>query len=109
MSDKRHYASESANGSESSHGFVNDTVVMVFSTKSTRDAYVRNSRNISTSAISRCEVTSKATNWSLTQNKNIAPRPFSGEFWGITEGIDDPTWCIGLVSVCSDTEERFYK
>lgn len=118
MSHPRYFSAESAHGSESSHGFSNDTIVRVFSGKSARDKYVSESRNISCRAIPANDATKQAANWSMAGNCSSAPRPFSGEFWGIVESyLDDdlPEGCIGRLECCSDNDcmgnlvERFYR
>ena len=111
---KRYYSAESAHGSDSSHGFSNDTIVLAFSSPQTRDDYVTKSRNISCRAILAREVTKYATNLNLSSNRTNAPRPFSGEFWAII----DPYYnaeipgLLGYVGVpCTDEPiiERLHK
>ena len=103
---KRYYSAESAHGSESSHGFSNDTIVLAFNSSRARDDYVTKSHNISCKAILASEVTKYATNLNLSSNHTNAPRPFSGEFWAI---IDAPCYnaeipgLLGYVGVpCTD-------
>ena len=112
---KHYYSAESAHGSESSHGFINDTIVFAFNSRQARDNYVAKSRNISCQAILAREATKYATNFNLSSNRTNAPRPFSGEFWAI---IDDPYYSaeipglLGYVEVaCSDEPiiERLHK
>ena len=112
----KYYAAKSAHGSDSSQGFANDTIVMVFTSRSDRDEYVRASSNLSCVAITRREVTSNASNWSMNRNEMIAPVPFSGEYWGIVEDDWSETEIpgyIGTVEVCgnayaNESAERFY-
>jgi len=103
MRARRYFSAESTHGSESSMGFGNDTVVYVFSSKLARDNYVRDSRNISCRAIKRYQVTNEAANYSLTRNTYNRPRPFSTEFWGITNWRSRD-WeiggLVGAVEVC---------
>lgn len=90
---KKYYSAESAHGSDTSWGFSNDTIVKVFSSRSARDEYVRNSRNITCKAIPARMATREATNFSLSGNHTNAPRPFHSEFWAIIppyEGADTP-------------------
>ncbi len=108
MGKKRYFAAESAHGNESSHGFSNDTIVRVFSSRTARDAYVEESRNVSCHAIAARLATSFAANWSMTHNCNIAPRPFSEEFWGIvTDADNDLSCCLGTLEVCRPDDEQF--
>ena len=119
MNPKRFFSSESAHGSESSHGFANDTIVLVFDSKQARDKYVERSRNLSCKAIRASEATSEAANQSLTSNDDGRPRPFSSECW-IIRVLDHPDWtdwgCIGVLEIGSTMEvgygsnlERFYR
>jgi len=106
-----YYSAESRHGSETSHGFANDTVVRVFLHNKNRDRYVRESRNLSCKPITRREVTNQATNESLTQGRHIKPRPFTGEYWGI---VQDPQGiAYGVIEVCTPWDpwesERLYK
>ena len=115
---KYYYAGGSNHGTSSSHGFSNDWFVLAFSDKKSRDKYVEESENISVRSILRKDVTSYAANWSLNQNKEIKPRPFTDEFWGITY-FDrwDVSWAsniVGFIDICNPDElqqglcERFY-
>ena len=115
---KRYYSAESTHGSESSHGFSNDTIVFAFDSRQARDNYVTKSRNLSCKAILAREVTKCATNFNLSSNHTNAPRPFSGEFWAIIDAYDDAYdgetihGLIGYVGVpCSDELiiERLHK
>ena len=98
-------------------GFANDWRVIVFSSKAARDRYVETTPNISTKAIKASEATQRATNYSLNDNRQIAPRPFTGEYWGIVDFYDEddhPEGAIGTLEVCHDRDEcpiieRFYK
>ena len=102
MRARRYFSAESAHGSAWSHGFSNDTVVLAFLSKNARDEYVEKSKNISCKAIPRSKVTAYATNYSMTQNKNIKPEPFTNEFWGISMDYryEEIPGCIGNVMVC---------
>lgn len=108
---KRFYSAESYHGSESSHGFSNDTIVYVWGSKKARDAYVENSRNLSCQAIERKNVTNWATNYSMDQNKDIKPQPFSGKYWAILPSSASYDGLIGEIGIanCHDRYERFYK
>ena len=110
---KRYYAGESTHGSETSHGFANDWNVYVFESKQARDVFVSERLNLSTIAIKRADVTKYATNMSLTANREIRPRPFTEEFWGIIDNFEEIPGCVGVVSVCDYNDdymtERFYK
>jgi len=113
----RYFSAESLHGSSSSHGFSNDTQVYVFGSKKARDKYVRESTNISCKAIPAKRATKEATNWSLTQNCDIKPNTFKGEYWGIDDswlmyGDMLPEGLLGQLTVCDDNNcggERFYK
>lgn len=109
----RYYSAESIHGNETSHGFANDTVVMVWRSKRARDKYVAESNNLSCEAIKHSEVTQNATNRSLTQNRDIKPRPFYGEYWAIVEPQIEEDGLIGYVECVDDSNplviERFYK
>ena len=113
---KRYFSAESAHGSSTSQGFANDTLVLVFESKTARDNYITSGGNITRRAIKASEATKEATNYSLTQNKAIKPDTFSGEYWGITNDItdyaDQVAGCIGELTVCHDDNyprgERFY-
>ena len=115
---KRYFSSESAHGSESSHGFSNDTIVYAFDSKAARDTYVEESRNISCKAIRFRDVTTHATNMNLSLNSHNTPRPFHNEFWGIVDASlirpdDPPAGLIGQVECCDDYSpgviDRLYK
>ena len=80
---KRFFSSESQHGSETSHGFSNDTIVRVFNSKKARDKYVHESKNLSCEAIKFADVTRHATNYSMTQDREVKPDPFRGEYWCI--------------------------
>jgi hypothetical protein len=110
---KKFYSAESVHGSSSSFGFANDIIVYVWDSKKNRDEYISNTSNISATAIKRCDVTKEANNWSLTQNCGSAPRPFSGEFWGIVKTDLDKPGIIGEIECCSEFDnfrliDRFY-
>ena len=113
---KRYFSAESAHGSESSYGFSNDTIVLVFDSKTARDNYVSECKNISCKAIPFKSATKYASNYSLTRNMYMSPIPFTPEYWGITNDITDYTdinGCLGEVAVCNDNcypkGERVYK
>jgi hypothetical protein len=111
---RKYFSAESAHGSSTSWGFSNDTIVYVFASKSDRDRYVRESHNLSVKAIKKSEVTKQATNFSLTQNKDIKPNPFKGEFWGIEEVEENDKGIIGQVTIFNDESvpwfiERLFK
>jgi hypothetical protein len=112
---KRYFACQSAHGGLTSYGFSNDIDVFVFESKSDRDKFVQESKNLSCKAIRKSQVTSKASNYNLRTHQRYKPKPFSGEFWGI-----DNSWLpefaekynvIGTVIVCSygDNCEKIYK
>jgi|GEM_PF-2570572 len=112
MRNKRFYTAESVHGSESSMGFANDTIVSVFSSKAARDKYVQESRNVSCTAILAKEATKYAANYSLIRNKEIKPDPFSGEYWGVCNWIDENIeGYLGTLGICNqdDDYERFYR
>jgi hypothetical protein len=111
---KKYFSAESAHGSSTSYGFSNDTIVYVFASKADRDRYVRESSNLSVKAIKKSDVAKHATNFSLTQNKDIKPNPFKGEFWGIAEVEENENKIIGRVEIFDDEHawnliQRLYK
>jgi hypothetical protein len=111
---KRFFAKFSAHGSVTSHGFVNDTIVLVFNSKKNRNDFVKNSNNLSCRPIKASEATRFASNYSLTENKHIKPNTFKGEFWGIVNYYYDESFapgCLGALEVCSDDSncERLLK
>jgi len=113
MENKRRYfySSESKHGSSSSYGFENDTVVLVWNSKAHRDRYVAESDNISVKPIKRTSVTSEATNWSVSDNCNIAPKKFSDQYWGITDSFSyEENGLVGVIAVCypHDKAERLH-
>lgn len=97
---KRYFSSESGHGSETSYGFSNDTIVLCFDSKKSRDNYVKNSRNISCKAVKFSSVTKAAANWDMTSNKMIKPSPFTSEYWGIVKLEHSIPGCIGEVAIC---------
>jgi len=106
----KYYAAGSDHGTSSSHGFANDWTVYIFNTKQSRDDFVNNSDNITMKAVKRSDATRYATNMSLTTNHTNAPVPFSGEYWGISDIIDNINNCTGTLVCCDDgTMQRFYK
>ena len=105
-----YYTAESAHGSESSHGFSNDTIVLVWESRAARQQYLDNVRNLSARAIRRDEVADHAANWSVTENRDNSPRPFSNECWIIRK--DDTIGCPGntvegLVGYVTVEDSRF--
>lgn len=108
------YAMESHHGNSTSHGFVNDTTVYVFASKSDRDEWVRRRNNVSTRAIKRSEVTMCATN--AYNNGTNAPKAFTNDYWCIEpsniapdEGEISPIGVIGTARHSSQVRpERFY-
>lgn len=109
---KRYFAGQSAHGSETSHGFANDWDVFVFDSKQSRDLFVSESKNLSTVSVLAKDATSRAANYSLTDNKENRPEPFSGEFWGVSDTYmleNNISGCIGQLVVCDqyDRAERF--
>ena len=111
---RRYYTAESSHGSDSSHGFRNDTIVMVWASRHARDNYLLTTDNISATPINRSQATTHATNWSMTANCDNKPRPFSGECWYIDDDCADSD--IGLIGSLDykimenwDKSERFYK
>ena len=97
----KYYSKESAHGTSSSFGFDNDTVVKVFDSKTARDEYVDNSRNLSCDAIKRNEVTYYAANYCMIQDKTVRPQPFTNEYWAIVacEENDETPGLIGTVEI----------
>ena len=123
MKPKRFFSSESAHGSESSHGFANDTIVLVFSTREARDCYVlgrsigtsRQGRNLSCQAIRASEATRAAAKIGVPGLREpVRQLPYSNECWIIRE-LDDPEsvpGCIGALEIGStwdDSVTRFYR
>ena len=110
---KRYFSAESERGSSSSYGFSNDTRVLCFSSKSARDKYVAQSKNLSCCKILARNATKEAANFSLTHNRTIKPDTFRGEFWGIIEYDEEIDGCIGILAICDEYypfgADRFYK
>ena len=122
MRQKRFFSSESAHGSESSYGFANDTIVLVFDSKQARDKYVERSRNLSCKAIRARQATREAANLWLTSNDDGRPRPHKSECWIIDKEcaaqymggdvIREAFSCIGSLEIGStwdDSVTRFYR
>lgn len=103
----RYFTAESEHGDEYNYGFCNDTIVRMFRSKLKRDEYVENSKKLSVEAIKRKDVTRYARNMSLSQNKMIEPKPFTGEFWGIVS--DKYEISDGIVEVCDNNENIIEK
>ncbi len=112
---KRYYAKDHHYASSTSHGFANDTFVMVFESKSQRDDWVGKSDSLGAESIRRDQVTREATNVNLSQGGDNAPQPFTGDYWaidpfyadwdnGIIGRVVNSRYCMGM----TDTE-RFYK
>ena len=108
MEKRLFFSAESAHGSESSHGFANDTIVYAWDSKKSRDNYVKTCSNISTKAIKKNEVVMYATNWSLDRHCHLKPR--RTEFWGIVDvalryaatGRSLPDGMVGRVDICDN-------
>ena len=101
---KYFYSSESARGTSSSFGFCDDTIVRVFDSKESRDAFVTDTPNISARKIRRNQVTVMATNETTIGNSN-APAPFTGDYWGIYKNDEGEYFApgqIGIVVVVRD-------
>ena len=83
----RFFLGYSQAGSDVSHGFANDHIVEVYSSKKERDFALAeiSIHNISAIALKKNEVTEYLSNYSLTRNTYNKPRPFSNEFWGVTD------------------------
>jgi len=118
MRTKRYFSRESAHGSETSHGFANDTIVLAFFSRQARDKYVERSRNLSCRAIPARRATSEAANVSLPGNHNGKPRAFTIECWVIRELYDPERvpGCIGSLEIGTTWDvghgsdiERFYR
>ena len=112
--ERRYYTAESSHGTDSSHGFANDTIVKIWSSRQARDNYLDTVHNISATPIKRSQATTHATNWSMMANCENKPQPFTGECWYIDDYCADSK--IGLVGVLDykimenwDKSERFYK
>ena len=107
---KHYYAAENVLASSSSFGFANSWRVLVFESKTARANFIDNSRALGTKAIKKNEVTKYATNYSLTLNRDIKPKPFTREFWGIVDMMfhqDKPSGCVGTVEVCDEDDYRY--
>jgi len=100
MRQRRYFSRESRAGNETSFGFANDTVVLVFFCKRRRDKYVEQSSNISCRAVKASEATKEATNRSLTGNHNGKPAPFSNQCWVIADWYGSyPKGCLGHLDI----------
>ena len=114
MKSKLYYAGASDHGSNTGYGFANDWTVLVFADKKSRDNWVENCGNLSAVPIKRRDVTKRAANWSLTQNKLMEPDTFKGEFWGINNlNSDEKNGIVGYIVVFDDDYnnmliKRFY-
>ena len=103
MKSKLYYAGASDHGSNTGYGFANDWTVLVFADKKSRDNWVENCGNLSAVPIKRRDVTKRAANWSLTQNKLMEPNTFKREFWGINNlGENVDKGIVGYIHVFSD-------
>jgi len=100
----RFFLGYSQAGSDVSHGFANDHIVEVYSSKKERDFALAeiSIHNISAIALKKNEVTEYLSNYSLTRNTYNKPRPFSNEFWGIVNNYKERKGYIGDVEVISD-------
>lgn len=109
-----YYAAINSYGSTTSRGFANTWNVLVFNTKRNRDNYValKSETNITARAIKKSEITSLLNHWLDKYNRMAAPKPFSGEYWGIL-----PDWepnipgFVGYVEVClnGDSWPKLFK
>jgi len=102
MGVRKYFTRESAHGSATSYGFDNDTIVLVFSSRHARDAYIVSASDLSLRPIPRCDVGREAANWSMSQNRMIRPRPFSGECWVIepqSYADDEIQGCLGTIGI----------
>ena len=101
----RHYAAKNRYGNEQNIGFANTWGAFVFPDKASRDRYVADSYDLSVRTIKRRDVFRYIVG---------EPRPFSGEFYGITETCDSERvpGSIGEVIVITGDNwdaEHFYK
>lgn len=97
--------------------FANTWEVLVFDSKKSRDEYVNKwdghyGYNVwDVRAIKKSEVTQYASNYSMTRNEYNTPKPFSGQFWGISDWDEDMSiGLLGHVEVCDphDKAERLF-
>ena len=96
MTKRNYYLAYNEYGSESSHGFANTWSVAVFQSKKDRDNAVKNSKNITSRAIKKSEITGILSG-------TMSVKPFSGDYYGIVKNLDDDNSnCIGYVSVVND-------
>lgn len=88
---KRYFTTESAHGSESSHGFSNDTIVRAFDSQNNRDTFIakRERNNLTLGPIPRREVGKAAANYSMTHNRILRPQPFTTACWIIQPPYHD--------------------
>jgi hypothetical protein len=82
-------------------GFANTGFVYAWDSKAARSDFIN---VLDGEPIRANSVGSYARYWSMTQNRMIEPRPFSGEYWGIVKILDfydsaPPSGWIGRVSV----------
>lgn len=92
----KYYAIENMYGSETSHGFSNTWQILVFKTKNSRDKYVENSTDITTSKIKKSELSG------YTQYV----KPFSGNYLGIEPAPEkEIDGFIGYVVVANQYDE----
>ncbi|MGD2065633.1 MAG: hypothetical protein PVI43_00505 [Candidatus Bathyarchaeota archaeon] len=80
----------------------------MFSSKSSRDQFVEENDGYNhwsgntwdCRAIKKSEVTTYASNWSMTRNERVSPTPFTRECWMIQrDEFDDAPGCLGTVCV----------
>lgn len=93
-----YYAASNYHADSTSVGFANTWYVQVFETKSARDEYVACATDLATRAISKQEI---------RKYTSKAPRPFSGQFFGIAapDNPEDTTaGLLGYVDVMTDDD-----
>ena len=101
------YAASNRYASETSVGFANTWFVLVFNSRTARDEYVQQARDLATRAITRRDVPRYA---------DAHPKPFSGEYIGILDDHQEIPGYVGYVNVVTphdlhhweDAPERFY-
>jgi hypothetical protein len=84
----KYYTSHSWRGNSSSHGFANDTVVLIWEDYQSMQNFLKNYSNISAKRIKRSEATKYADNFCMSTNASGAPDRFKGEFWGIDHLVE---------------------
>lgn len=98
-------------------GFANSWDVSVFESTETAKNFISDwhSRHpdrpfAACRIIKKSDATRFAGNWNCTRNERYAPKPFSGEYWGIVPDFNDRDTIDGLIGdvcVCDSDDPDF--